>query len=94
MAIAVAVVANILPNQYITKTTAVASGSSGENGQMAGLAALAGISMSSGGEVNFNRNGELTSFSCDIYALQGQEIYSYESILSENAFIKRFRVLV
>jgi len=49
IAIGVAIYANMLPNQYVARTIAVAArGASGSN-QMAGLAALAGINIASGG---------------------------------------------
>lgn len=49
IAIIVIIYANVLPNQYITQTTAVATKGASQTSQMAGLAALAGINMSSGG---------------------------------------------
>lgn len=49
IAIGTAIYANMLPNQYITKTIAVAAKGASGGGQMAGLAALAGINISSGG---------------------------------------------
>ena len=51
IAIAVIVVANILPNQYVVRTVAVAAGSSGSSGGMGGLAMLAGLSPSTGGDI-------------------------------------------
>ena len=53
IAAGVFVYANKLPNQYITRTVAVAGGS-GSGNQMAGLAAMMGVSMGAGGggEVN------------------------------------------
>jgi LPS O-antigen subunit length determinant protein (WzzB/FepE family) len=54
VAVGVAIYAHIMPDQYITKTVAVAAGPSSGAGQMAGLAALAGINFSSSGKGDVN----------------------------------------